>query len=331
LRTDLKSLSLVELEKIIPGFKAREVFRFIHQHLKEDIAELTCLSLPERGQLAEKYFISRLDPQNTLTENEAQKVAFKLEDGKSVETVSLKDKEGRVTLCVSSQVGCPIGCLFCATGKMGFKRNLTIAEILSQVYHFAKSEKVSNIVFMGMGEPFLNFDNVITAARILNHPLGQNLAARKITISTIGILPGIKKLAEVAEQFRLAWSVVAPNDGTRGELIPSKYNEPLSKIIAALKDYQKTTKRRITIEYVVLGGINDSDKDISEIVKISKQLDSHVNLIAYNPVEGLPYKEGNIKLMFITLRKAGVNATIRRSMGRKIQAACGQLAGRSEA
>ena len=324
---DLKGLSLAELQEIIKGFKAREVFRFIHQHVKEDISELTCLALAEREQLAEKYFISKLAPQKTSTENETNKVAFKLEDGKLVETVSLKDKENRVTLCVSSQVGCPIGCSFCATGKMGFKRNLTVAEILSQVYHFAKSEKVSNIVFMGMGEPFLNFNNVIASARILNHPLGQNLAARKITISTIGILSGIKKLAEVPEQFRLAWSMVAPNDGARGELIPSKYNEPLSRIIAALKDYQKTTKRRITIEYVVLGGVNDSEKDISELAKISKQLDSHVNLIPYNPVEGSPYKEGNIKYMFITLRKAGVNATIRKSMGRQIQAACGQLAG----
>jgi 23S rRNA (adenine2503-C2)-methyltransferase len=324
---DLKGKSLAELQKIIKGFKAREVFRFVHQHLKADITELTCLTLAEREQLAEKYFISKLAPQKTSTENKAQKVAFELEDGKLVETVSLKDKENRVTLCVSSQVGCPIGCLFCATGKMGFKRNLTVPEILSQVYYFAKKEKISNIVFMGMGEPFLNFNNVISAARILNHPLGQNIAARKITVSTIGILSGIKKLAETPEQFRLAWSLVAPNDGTRGELIPSKYNEPISRIVAALKEYQKITKRRVTIEYVALKDINDSEKDVSELAKISKQLDSHVNLIPYNPVEGSPYKEGNIKLMFIALKKAGVNATIRRSMGRKIQAACGQLAG----
>lgn len=324
---DLKSLNLAELQEIIPGFKGREVFRFIHQHLNEDISGLTCLTLSERTQLAEKYCISKLDPQKTSTEKEADKVAFKLSDGNLVETVSLKDKENRVTLCVSSQVGCPVQCLFCATGKMDFKRNLSVSEILSQVYHFAKKERISNIVFMGMGEPFLNFDKVIAAARILNHPLGQNIAARKITFSTVGILSGIKKLAEVPEQFRLAWSMVAPNDGARGELIPSKYNETISKVIAAIQDYQRTTKRRVTLEYVVLKDINDSEKDAAQLTKIAKQLDSHVNLIPYNPVKDSPYLEGNKGALFSALKKAGVNVTIRQSRGRKISAACGQLAG----
>ncbi|MBI5699566.1 23S rRNA (adenine(2503)-C(2))-methyltransferase RlmN [Candidatus Saganbacteria bacterium] len=324
--TDLKSLNLTELQEIVPGFKGREVFRFIHRHLKEKISDLTCISLSEREQLAEKYFISNLDIQKTSNEKEAGKVAFKLSDGNLVETVSLKDKENRVTLCVSSQVGCPVQCLFCATGKMGFKRNLTVSEILSQVYHFAKGEKISNIVFMGMGEPFLNYENVLAAARILNHPLGQNIAARKITISTVGIISGIKKLAETPEQFRLAWSLIAPNDGARGELIPSKYNEPIDKIVAALREYQRTTRRRVTLEYVVLKDKNDSEKDAAQLVKIAKQLDSHVNLIPYNPVKGSFYMEGNKGALFSYLKKAGVNVTIRQSRGRSISAACGQLA-----
>jgi len=327
---DLKSLNLAELQEIIPGFKGREVFRFIHRHLKEKIDDLTCISLSEREQLAEKYFISKLEIQKISNEKEADKVAFKLSDDKLIETVSLKDKENRVTLCVSSQVGCPVQCLFCATGKMGFKRNLTVSEILSQVYHFAQGENISNIVFMGMGEPFLNFDNVLAAARILNHPLGQNIAARKITISTVGILSGIKKLAETPEQFRLAWSLIAPNDGARGKLIPSKYNEPIDKIVTALREYQRTTRRRVTLEYVVLKDKNDSEKDAAQLVKIAKQLDSHVNLIPYNPVKDSFYMEGNKGALFSYLKKAGINVTIRQSRGRKISAACGQLAGLNE-
>lgn len=324
---DLKALNLAELQEILPGFKGREVFRFIHHHLKEDISALTCISLAERNSLAEKYFISRIAPDKTLSDQETKKVSFILSDDLSIETVLMKDKEGRVTLCISSQVGCPIQCLFCATGGMGFKRNLTAAEMLSQVYYFAKDEKISNIVFMGMGEPFLNFNNVISAARILNHPLGQNISARKITISSVGILSGIKKLAEAPEQFRLAWSLVAPNDGARGELIPSKYNEPIGNILAALKEYQRTTKRRVTLEYVVLKDINDAEKDAVQLAKIAKQLDSHVNLIPYNPVEGTKFGEGDMGGMFSRLKKSNVNVTIRQSRGRKIGAACGQLAG----
>lgn len=182
---DLKSKSLRELEKIgeafgFPRFKVKSIFHLIHSVLKDDISLLTGLSLKEREALAKSYYISKLVPKETLAGKDAEKVAFKLEEGSVIEAVRLKAGEERNTVCISCQVGCPVGCLFCATGQMGFKRNLSVGEILSQVYYFAKKGEVSNIVFMGMGEPFLNYNNVIKAARILNHSQGLHIAARRL-------------------------------------------------------------------------------------------------------------------------------------------------------
>jgi 23S rRNA (adenine2503-C2)-methyltransferase len=325
---DLRSLSLTDLEKIIsPKFKAKDIFRFIHKYLKEDISAFSSLSLAERQKLSDKYMVSNLTPQKTLTDKGVQKVAFKLKDGQVVEAVSMEYAGERNTICVSSQVGCAIGCGFCATGRMGFKRNLTVSEILSQVYYFARKEKVSNVVFMGMGEPFLNYKNALSAARFLNHPLGLNIAARKIVFSTIGITAGIFKLAEEKEQFRLAWSMVAPLDEIRKELIPSKFREPVSRIVQAIRSYQKKTDRRVTIEYMVLKDLNDRKEDLRALTAIAKDLDSHINLIPYNPLgEVSKFKVGNIRLLLNELQKAGLNVTVRKSLGQSIKAACGQLA-----
>jgi 23S rRNA (adenine2503-C2)-methyltransferase len=327
---DLKSKNLEEITGIgeelgLPKFKSKEIFRFIHGKLKNNIEEIMPLSRKEKDALKQGHYISGITPKKLLSGSGSKKVAFELEDGKVIESVLMEYEEGRKTLCISCQVGCPVACLFCATGTMGFKRNLSAGEILSQVYYFARIDKISNIVFMGMGEPFLNYDNVLKAAKMLNHPLGQNISARKIVISTIGIASGIKKLSEEKEQFRLAWSLVSPSDRIRGELIPLKTLEPISKVVQAIKEYQKATKRRITIEYVVLKGMNDSKEDAKKLIRISRSLDSHMNLIPYNPSPALPFSAGDIDLLGKKLSKARINVTVRKSLGKDIQAACGQL------
>jgi 23S rRNA (adenine2503-C2)-methyltransferase len=328
---DLKSLNFKQLAEEckllgLPMFKVKEVFRAIHKQRKEEIAGFTTLSKIEREKLAGQFYLSKIIPYKIMEGKQVKKVAFELEDGKRIEAVLMEYHDERNTLCVSSQVGCPIKCNFCATGKMGFKRNLTTGEILSQVYYFSKDNQISNIVFMGMGEPFLNYDHVLSAARILNHPLGLEIAARKIVISTVGIVPAIKKFAREPEQFRLAWSLASPFDQIRKELISLKRIDSVSNIVDALRDYQKRTGRRVSLEYVVLDGINDRYKDADALKEIAELLDCHINLIPYNPISAADIKSGNIELLYSRLRNAHVNATIRRSFGVEINAACGQLA-----
>ena len=329
-KQDLKGKSLDKLKELcqshgLKPFKAREIFKYINQKLAANFDQFTTLKLAERELLKENYFISQLEPLTLQKGQNTSKATFKLEDGKLIETAFMNQKEDRKTICVSSQAGCPIGCTFCATGQMGLMRNLTCAEIVSQAYLFAKTENVSNLVFMGMGEPFLNFNNVIAAAEILNSSLGLNIATRKIVFSTIGIIAGIQKLAEVKNQFRLAWSLVAPFEDQRRKLIPYKNLASITATIAAIDKYQQKTKRRVTIEYVVLKGVNDSQKDAEELIKIAQQLDSHVNLIPYNSSPGLKFEEGNITLLKEILQKEKILVTIRKSLGQDISAACGQL------
>jgi len=327
---NLLGLSLQELEELLKSHtikpvKAKELFKLINKKLSTDLDELTSFKQFERELLKKKHFISTLALKNLQKGQHTQKAAFKLNDGQIIETAFIDQNKERKTICLSSQVGCPIGCKFCATGQMGFKRNLTSTEIISQAYFFAQTEIISNIVFMGMGEPFLNFDNTVKAAKILNSPSGQNLATRKIVFSTIGIISGIEKLAKVKEPFRLAWSLVSPFEENRRKLIPYQKLPSIKETIAALANYQKKIRRRVTISYVLLKGINDTKKDIEELIKISRQLDALVNLIAYNPSPGLPFEEGNITATKELLQKEKILVTIRKSLGQDISAACGQL------
>ncbi len=332
---DLKAKTLIELQETCKDlgfskFKAKEIFKFIHAKCQTDFSKLTTIKLAEREILAHSYHISDINPITTQKSKDVKKALFELEDGKRVETVFMDyGGDERKTLCVSTQVGCPIKCEFCASGTMGFQRNLTSAEIISQVYYFARKHKISNIVFMGMGEPFLNYDNVIKAALILNDECGLNIGARRTSISTIGIVAGINKLAQEGKQFRLAWSLVAPNDKLRRKLIPYKALPSIAETVAAIQDYQKKTKRRVMIEYVVLKDINDGEKEAQELVKIAQKFDSHVNLIPYNTSPNSNIKSGNIKLVEAVLKKAKVVVTTRRSFGQEISAACGQLSTKS--
>jgi 23S rRNA (adenine2503-C2)-methyltransferase len=334
---DLKNLTLEKIERQFdawgwPAFKAREVFSFVHQKLKGDLAACRALTKGERAQLAAACFISANLADKIIKGKLAQKAVFKFGADALVETVCISPSLKHQTVCVSSQVGCPVKCEFCATGKMNFKRNLSTAEILSQVYGFAgraESEgcggKITNVVFMGMGEPFLNYENVLRAAKILNHKLGLNLAARKIVFSTIGIIEGMQKLAKEQAQFRLAWSLAAPFDALRRKLIPYKKLPSIDETISAIKEYQRKTGRRITIEYVVLEGVNDDLDAVRELAKISQKIDCNVNLIPYNPSPGLHYRCGQVTAAAERLTQLKVNVAVRRSLGSDIAAACGQL------
>ncbi|MBN3032627.1 MAG: 23S rRNA (adenine(2503)-C(2))-methyltransferase RlmN [Candidatus Saganbacteria bacterium] len=252
------------------------------------------------------------------------KTDFRLPDGLAIEAVFMDWGKEKKFVCVSSQAGCPVGCRFCATGRMGLKRNLTAGEIIAQVYHFAKTEKITNLVFMGMGEPFLNYDRVTKAVRLLNSELGQNIALRKIVISTVGIVTGLEKFGRELRALKLAWSLAAPEEKLRRSLIPYSALPTIDETIAAIIGYQKRSKQRITIEYVLLKGVNDSAKELEKLFEISRKIDSHINLIEYNPT-GKEFTAGDVDAARTYLKKLKANVTIRRSLGKEISAACGQL------
>jgi 23S rRNA (adenine2503-C2)-methyltransferase len=271
-------------------------------------------------------FPSPLKVEKIETAKGVIKASFQLSDGLIIESVFMDWGKNKKFVCVSSQAGCPIGCRFCATGHMGFQRDLTAGEIISQVYHFAKEQTVTNLVFMGMGEPFLNYDRVTKAIRLLNSELGQNIAYRKIVVSTVGIVTGLKQIGQELRTLKLAWSLVAPTNELRRELIPYSALPSIEGTVAALKAYQKASKQRITIEYVLLKGVNDSETDLKNLYAISQELDSHINLIQYNSSPGIDFTTGDVDQARSFLKERKANVTIRRSLGAEIAAGCGQLA-----
>jgi len=270
-------------------------------------------------------------------EKAVQKALIVLADGLKIETVLLQHDNGRNTVCISSQVGCPLGCLFCATGKMGFKRNLTEWEIIMQVLFFSrelkkKGARMSNLVFMGMGEPFLNYNNVLLAIKILNDKNGLNIGARHISISTIGITEGIKKLANEKLQVNLAISLHAPNNELRTKIVPMNQEYPLASIFKILNFYIEKTNRQVMFEYLMINDFNDSESQAYELVELLQSLKKTlfvVNLIAYNPTQGFkPSPSWKIKKFKDILIKSKIKVTERYRFGQDIKAACGQLAGK---
>jgi 23S rRNA (adenine2503-C2)-methyltransferase len=284
--------------------KAKALFRSFHQKFE---------------------FPSPLTAEKTEAEARVKKVSFRLADGLAIESVYMDQRPDKKFVCVSSQVGCPIGCRFCATGQMGFKRNLSVGEIIAQVYYFAKTEKITNLVFMGMGEPFLNYEQVTKAVTLLNSEIGQNIAARKMVVSTIGIVTGIKQFGAELQKLKLAWSLAAPDDRLRRQLVPYPGLPSISATVNAINDYQKKTKQRVTIEYVLLKGVNDSAEQLTELDRLARQIDSHINLIEYNPSPGLDFAAGDVDQARNFLKSLKANVTVRRSLGKEISAACGQL------
>jgi 23S rRNA (adenine2503-C2)-methyltransferase len=333
---DLKDKTLAELEEIVISllgqkYQAKYIFSFIHSLAVSDINQITPLSKTFRSKLiTDSFFISQLKIIDKLVASDgAAKYLFELYDGNRIETVFLPGRT-RYTVCVSTQVGCLMNCLFCATAKVKFKRNLTAAEIVDQLNTVAKdtSKKITNVVYMGMGEPLSNYSAVLKAVRILNHPDGKNIGIRRQIISTCGNADGIRRLANEIVHPRLAISLNASSDSTRAKLMPISIKYPISKLLQAVKFYQVKTKMRVTFEYVLIKGLNDSTSDAYSLTKLLKGLMCNVNLIEYNTHAGCSLtgsSPATVKRFAGILEKAGLETSIRFKMGRKIKAACGQL------
>ena len=333
-------MNLERLENVLinePKFRLKQAKGAIFIDLIDDWSQATVFPLALREKLNQECALSIETEILKSREADSVKALLYLNDGLKIETVLLNHADGRHTVCVSSQVGCALGCLFCATGKMGFKRNLTSGEIVEQVLYFArllkkKDSHVNNVVFMGMGEPFLNFENVMAAIRILNDKDGLNIGARHISISTVGVTSGMKKLAKEPMQINLALSLHAPTDDLRAKIIPANKKYPLDAVMAELNDYLKQTSRRVMIEYLMIDGFNDSREQALELAILLKKIDPplfFVNLIAYNPTAD--FKPSPAKKIFDfkkTLRDQKIDVTERYRFGQDIKAACGQLAGK---
>ena len=344
-------MDFTKIEKILeeePPFRLKQVKKAVFQGLIENWNEATTLPQDLRPKLLEACPISELKPEKTLTskDNQTIKALFRLKDDSKIESVLMKHRDDRRTICVSSQVGCAMGCQFCATGQQGFKRNLTSSEIIEQILFFARllkkerpsfakategDGKITNVVFMGMGEPFLNYDNMIETIKILNDKDGFNLGSRHISISTAGIIEGIEKLSKEKLQINLAISLHAPNNNLRSKLMPINKKYPIEKILATVDDYIKKTKRKVMFEYLMIDGVNDSFEQSEELSKLLKKPLFFVNLISFNPIAHSQFKPSpgwKIKKFKEILEKAGISVTQRYRFGREIKAACGQLAGK---
>ncbi len=332
---DLKDKTLNELEQIVVElgqrkFLAKYIFQFIHAQNVSDIEKITPLSKAFRQQLTEHgYFISKIEIlEKQVDKDKTAKYLFKLNDGERIESVLLHDGR-RKTLCVSTQAGCNMNCSFCATGKLKFKRNLSAGEIADQVNTVeVDSGKITNLVYMGMGEPLMNYDAVIKSVEILNHEEGKNIGIRHITISTCGIVPMIEKLASEKLHPRLAISLNAPENALRSKIMPITKKYPLNELIKAVRTYQEQTGQRVTFEYVMIKGLNDSQKNAQTLIKLVQNIPCNINLIEYNPNSECDYKGSNstvIKDFASKLNEAGIETVIRFRMGREINAACGQL------
>ncbi len=310
-----------------PSYRAEQVLRRLWVNPVASFDAMTELPIGLRQALAARFELPRL----TLAVRQSsvdgtEKFLFTLADGQSIETVAIPDGD-RMTFCISSQAGCALACAFCATGAMGFQRNLSVHEIAGQVRELAMLTppvRATNIVFMGMGEPMMNWKAVGPTLTILNSPEGFGIGARHITVSTVGVLPGIIALGERPEQFRLAISVHAPNDELRQELMPVNTKYPLADVIDAARAFD----RRVTFEYVMLGGVNDSRDNAQELAELARDCKAFVNLIPLHPGGGLgftPTKRDNIQQFANWIRGYNVEVAIRRSRGLDISAACGQL------
>jgi len=339
----LLGLTVSELESLAesmaePSFRGRQLCQWLYKKNAHDINEITLLPASVRIRLREEYEIGRSGiAAQHRSKDDTIKLLLQLKDGETIETVGIPYAD-RFSCCVSTQVGCSIGCAFCATGQNGFRRNLTTGEIIDQVLTVQEvarkldlpmknnGYRVSHVVFMGMGEPLLNYEATIKAIHLLNNEMG--IAMRQLTLSTVGYPPGIRKLAAENLQLTLAISLHAPNDTVRDHLIPALRGIPVKLIIEACRDYIQATGRRITFEYCMLRNINDSFAAAKELSFLLKGLNCHVNLIPYNNVEKMDFRAPSRETMAgfrETLESTGIAVTQRQQRGASIAAACGQL------
>lgn len=344
--TDLYRLLPEEMEQLVvdmgyPRYRADQILLPLYYKFPKDINDIPQLPKKLREDLTEAgYTIGSAKETHRVVSDDGDttKLLLNLTDGTPVETVLIQYPSSKInghprsTICVSTQIGCAMGCVFCATGQMGFEKNIRAEEIVAQVIHFAdilqqRGEHVTNLVFMGMGEPMANYDETIRAVRILTHDRGFGIGQRNITISTIGLISGIDKLAEENLQVGLAISLHAPNNELRKKLVPTAGPNSVEDIIEAGRRYFKKTGRRVTFEYALMKGINDSPEIATELAILLKGNGSHVNLIPINPTAG-DFKrptQDNISEFERILSNAGVNCTVRIEKGTEISAACGQL------
>lgn len=316
------------------GYRRGQIAAWLYDKGAADWDGMTDLPKALRGELSGRYRVSEFSRvQPFESQDGSVKYLYTLLDGKQTEAVYMP-YTGRRTLCISSMVGCPAGCTFCATGKMGFGRNLTAAEMLDQILYAAHHQghpprEIRNVVLMGMGEPLLNAENVLLAIRRMLHPQGLAMSPRRVTLSTVGIPRGIYRLAEEDVEVRLALSLHAPDDETRQKIIPTAHRYSIGEIMEAVRHYYGKTGRRVTLEYTMLRGINDSDWQAKSLAQHLKGLPAHMNLIPWNPWDGAPHqgtpREGIMKFAAI-LERQGVPVSVRWSRGRDVGAACGQLA-----
>jgi 23S rRNA (adenine2503-C2)-methyltransferase len=333
-------LSLPDITSLLqswgePIYRARQIWQGLYQHFWIAPDQFTNLPIALRDRLAEKLSFEALTPDLILKSSDhlTVKTLFKLHDGKAIEAVLMKYDKRR-TLCISTQVGCAMGCVFCATGQMGFKRHLTSGEIVAQVMHYARllhieNEAVTNVVVMGMGEPFHNYENTLSAIDRLNDPEGYNFGARRFTISTVGLVPAIRRFAAEKRQVNLAISLHAADDELRTSMLPVNKSYPIDEVLDACRDYIAATGRRLTFEWALVNGVNDTPEQARMLAGKLKGMLCHVNAIPLNPSEGYggqattrqradAFKE--------ILEQAGVPCTIRLRRGMDIRAGCGQLA-----
>lgn len=319
-----------------PSYRLKQLKNLLFKDLIEDWDKATTISIKLREELKKECSLKINYKMFESNDGNSNKALIELDDKEKIEAVLMRHTDKRTTVCVSSQVGCPLNCAFCATGMNGLKRNLKAGEIILQVLLFArylKKEKreITNIVFMGMGEPFLNYEEVMKAVRILNDPDAFNIGARKISISTSGIIDGIERLMNEDMQVNLSISLHAPNEKLRSSIMPISKKYPLKNIIEAVDKYIKKTGRKVMFEYLMIKGLNDSFDNAKELAILMKKPLCMVNLIIYNPTGKFkPSSKITVKKFKEYLEKQGIFTTQRYEFGRGIRAACGQLAGENK-
>ena len=339
IKTNLYELGIDQLADDLsefgyPLFRARQIWQWLYRHYVDDFNEMTNLPLPLRQQLATMFTLrsSTIVSSQQSIDGQTTKVLFRLDDNRLVETVLMKYRKRR-TLCISTQAGCAMGCVFCATGQMGFFRNLSVPEIISQVLHFARqlgkeNQKVTNIVLMGMGEPLHNYNNTLAAVDRFIDDVGFNLGARKITISTVGLVPAIRRYADEQRQTALAISLHAATDEERNKLIPINKKWPIAELMDACRYYIRRTNRRLTFEWALINRENDTLEQAQALGRLLQGMLCHVNLIPLNPTDGYggaPSERDRVTAFQGELKRFGISSTVRVRRGIDIQAGCGQL------
>ncbi|HZD55899.1 MAG TPA: 23S rRNA (adenine(2503)-C(2))-methyltransferase RlmN [Anaerolineales bacterium] len=333
-------LDLEEIAHILedwgqPAYRATQIWKALYQQMRESWEEFTTLPQPLRHKLDQNFSLSSLSPVTTLAsqDNETTKTLFSLPDGAAIEAVLMRYRKRR-TLCISTQAGCAMGCVFCATGQMGFRRNLTSGEIVEQVIYYAQKldaagERVTNVVLMGMGEPFHNYDASMQAIDRLNHAEGMNLGARRFTVSTVGLVPVIRRFTNDHRQVNLAVSLHATDDELRSSMLPINRKYPVDELLAACREYVRRTHRRITFEWALIRDVNDMPEHARQLGHRLQGVLCHVNVIPLNPTKGYEGKattRERAEAFQAELERLGIPCTIRVRRGIDIQAGCGQLA-----